>query len=142
MKDKKIRELSIQSGDRKLTDREQNILAEARRSSPELAEDEKLLQAIQQKLTKTKTDSFGPWFTERTMNHIRQIAAREKSPLWILSGLRPAYSRVILGAAAILIMIIAFNISTTSQPNLAEAFGVAKLPIEEMADPLSNFILE
>lgn len=142
MKEKKIHELFIQSGDRKLTDREETILASARPAFPNLAEDEHLLQKIQHNLTNSQTDSFGPWFTERTMNRIRQITADRKSPLWILSGLRPAYSRVIFGAVAILVLIVAFNISTTSKPNIAEAFGVAKLPIEEMADPLSNLILE
>jgi len=142
MKEKNIRELLIQSGDRKLTDREETILASARPAFPNLAEDEKLLQKIQQDLTNNQTETFGPWFTERTMSRIRQITSDRKSPLGILSGLRPAYSRVIFGAVAILVLIVAFNVSTTSRPNIAEAFGVAQLPIEEMADPLSNLILE
>jgi len=142
MKEKKFRELLIRSGDRKLTDREETILASARPAFPNLADDEILLQKIQHNLTNSQTESFSPWFTERTMNRILQITAGRKSPLGILNGLRPAYSRVIFGAVAILVLIVAFNISTTSKPNIADAFGVAQLPIEELADPLSNLILE
>jgi hypothetical protein len=142
MNTKKIRDLLIQSGDRKLSWREEKILDAARQSCPNLAEEESLLQKIQQKLSDGKTESFGPWFAERTMSRIRQITAQEKRPLWMLSGLQPAYRRVLLGAIAVLVVIVAFNISTTSQPNIAEAFGVSQLPIEELADPVSSYILE
>jgi anti-sigma factor RsiW len=139
---KKIRTLMLLSGDRKLSAKEEKILSAARKSSPELAAEEELLQKIQQKLAANQPDSFGPWFTERTMNRIRQAAANPKNSFWILDSLRPAYSRVILGAAAMLLIIVAFNLSTTSQPNFADALGITQLPIEEMADPVSQYIWE
>ncbi|HPC35047.1 MAG TPA: hypothetical protein P5268_01865 [Candidatus Marinimicrobia bacterium] len=142
MKIDKIRKLLLQSGDRNLTAREQKILASARQTNPELAEDEQLLQKIQQNLTNTKQESFGPWFAEKTMSRIHQLASQEKRPARLWNGFWPAYSRVIIGAAVILTLIVVFNLFTSSEPNLAKAFGITQTPIEAIMDPIAYLIWE
>ena len=142
MKIDKIRKLLLLSGDRNLTSKEQKILMSARQTNPELAEDEQLLQKIQQNLAGTKQESLEPWFAERTMNRIRQLASLEKRPARLWNGFWPAYSRVIIGAAVILALIVVFNLFTSSEPSLAKAFGITQTPIESIMDPIAYLILE
>jgi hypothetical protein len=142
MKIDKIRKLLLLSGDRNLTSKEQKILMSARQTNPELAEDEQLLQKIQQNLAGTKQESFEPWFAERTMNRIRQLASQEKHPARLWNGFWPAYSRVIIGAAVILALIVVFNLFTSSEPSLAKAFGITQTPIEAIMDPIAYLIWE
>jgi len=142
MKIDKIRKLLFLSGDRNLTAKEQKILLSARQTNPELAKDEQLLQKIQQNLASTKQESFEPWFAERTMNRIRQLASQEKRPAKLWNGFWLAYSRVIIGAAVILALIVIFNLFTSSEPNLARAFGITQTPIEAIMDPIAYLIWE
>jgi len=142
MKTNKFRKLLIQSSDRNLTAKEQEILDTVLQTSPELAEDAQLLRKIQQNISDSGEASFSPWFTERTMNRIRQLTDQQKHPVWLPNGFRLAYRRVIMGAIAILTLIIIFNLSTSNNPNLANAFGIVPVPIEQMIDPISNFIWE
>lgn len=142
MKAKRIRELLFQSFDRDLTAKEQQILDEARRTSPELAAEESLLHTVYQKLSGEERQSFGPWFVDRTMNRIWQLAKPKKSQEWSSNGLWLAFRRVVLFASFILIVIMAFNLSTSAKPDLANALGIVEISMDEMADPFSYLIME
>jgi hypothetical protein len=142
MKTNKALKILIQSGDRSLTAKEQKILAAGLKTNPELAEDAQLLQKIQNKFANAIETSFSPWFPERTMNRILQLTNQQKRLIWLPNGLKLAYRRVVVGAIIIVTLLVILNLSTGNNPNLAKAFGVAPIPIEDMIDPISNFIWE
>ncbi|PIS27666.1 MAG: hypothetical protein COT43_09115 [Candidatus Marinimicrobia bacterium CG08_land_8_20_14_0_20_45_22] len=141
---RKIRaqELLFQSFDRDLELREKRLLEAALKEHPELIEERKSLESIYRRAPIRKSISFSPWFVDRTMNRIRVLSNQKESINLFLSGFLTAFRRVAVIASAMVVLILAFNVSTSTQTNLSSAIGIHEISMDEMIDPINYFTME
>jgi len=142
MKKSRAQELLFQSFDRNLELWEKRLLEEALAEYPELIEERKNLESIYRRAPIGKSIKFNPWFVDRTMNRIRALSSLERSIDLSVSGFLTAFRRVALIASVAVVLILAFNITTSTESNLASALGIQEFPMEEMIDPITYFTME
>jgi len=142
MRKSRAQKLLFQSFDLDLELREKRLLKEALAEYPELIEERKHLESIYRKAPIRKTTSFSPWFVDRTMNRIRSLSNLEKSIDISVGVFLTAFRRVALIASVMVVLILAFNVSTSAEYSLASVIGIPNTSMEEMIDPINYFMME
>jgi len=142
MIDQKIKFLLYESYDRHLSSAEQRRLKEALKTNAELQDLHQRLEKLNGRFAEHQIDSFGSWFAERVMNKIQSLPPKELVYESFLNNLLPLFRRVALVSTFVFILILGFNISTSSKPNVASAFGLDRMSIDELADPYNYLTLE
>lgn len=142
MIDQKIKYLLYESYDRHLSPAEYSRLKEALKIDVELQDLHQRLEKLNGRFAEHRIDSFGPWFAERVMNKIQSLPTKELVYESFLKNLLPMFRRVALISSVVFILILGFNISTSSKPNVAGAFGLDRMSIDELADPYNYLTLE
>ena len=142
MREKRFHKLLYQSFDRELTPAGREALERGLRESGELRKMRDRLQSLAEMPFPAASNSFNPWFADRTMNRIRQLTFKEKQVESLFNGLFPGFRRIALIAGFALVLILGFNLSTSSRPDIADVLGFTRYSMTEMADPITYFTLE
>lgn len=131
--DKKILELLYRSFDDELGEKEQKQLEEALKGSEELRKKKEKITTLREAVSKGAAQSFKPFFAERVVNRIQSLD--EKNGLeTFYEALKAVFRRFAIIGAAVMIVLIAYNLGTGDSLSSDEVFYASDTTYEEILD--------
>jgi hypothetical protein len=131
-KDKKILKLLYRSLDDDLKDKDQKKLDEALEKSEDLRKDKERVLAQRQAVADSAGQSFGPFFAERVMNRIEGLGQKKNGLEAFYESFMTAFRKVAIVSAAVLVLLISYNVVKSDIVPEDELFFMADTTIEEI----------
>jgi len=133
-KDKKILKLLYRSLDDDLKDKDQKKLDEALEKSEDLRKDKERVLAQRQAVADSAGQSFGPFFAERVMNRIEGLGQKKNGLEAFYESFMTAFRKVAIVSAAVLVLLISYNVVKSDIVPEDELFFMADTTIEEILE--------
>ena len=131
-KDKKILKLLYRSLDDDLKDKDQKKLDEALEKSEDLRKEKERVMAQRQAVADSAGRSFGPFFAERVMNRIEGLGQKKNGLEAFYESFMTAFRKVAIVSAAVLVLLISYNVVKSDIVPEDELFFMADTTIEEI----------
>ena len=131
-KDKKILKLLYRSLDDDLKDKDQKKLDEALEKSEDLRKEKERVLAQRQAVADSAGQSFGPFFAERVMNRIEGLGQKKNGLEAFYESFMTAFRKVAIVSAAVLVLLISYNVVKSDIVPEDELFFMADTTIEEI----------
>jgi len=132
--DKKILKLLYRSFDEELNKKENRQLEAAMKQSEELRLERDRILAQRQALAESPKSSFKPFFAERVMSQIESLGEKKNGLETFYETLLVMFRRFALAGAAILIILLLYNLRTGDALSTDEIFYASDVAIEEIID--------
>lgn len=132
--DKKILKLLYRSFDEELKEKEKKQLENALKDSEKLRQEKEQILAQRQAIAESQKPSFKPFFAERVMNHIESLSEKKNGFEAFYETLLTMFRRFALAGAAILIILLFYNLRTGDALSTDEIFYTSDVAIEEIID--------
>jgi hypothetical protein len=133
-----IKKLLYKSFDSNLTPKEEAILKEELQKSGDLRELSGQITALRNKVKSSAYPEFSPYFESRLLANLN----REQKQNGLLSGLYDSlelsFKKIALTAAAVLLILILYNVKQGNLSSLENVLGVYHTPIEYAFDPSAH----
>ena len=133
-KDKKILKLLYRSLDDDLKDKDQKKLDEALEKSEDLRKEKERVLAQRQAVADSAGQSFGPFFAERVMNRIEGLGQKKNGLEAFYESFMTAFRKVAIVSAAVLVLLISYNVVKSDIVPEDELFFMADTTIEEILE--------
>jgi hypothetical protein len=134
----KLLNLLYKSFDGTLTAKEQEILKKGLSESAALRNKREKILLLRGHLADAKLDSFKPFFAERVMNRIKSNQKQKIGFDSLVALFRP----LAITTAAILIILLSYNMKKTQNYTLAGALGQEQVTLEQVMDPTYMLTME
>ena len=131
-KDKKILKLLYRSLDDDLKDKDQKKLDEALEKSEDLRKEKERVLAQRQAVADSAGQSFGPFFAGRVMNRIEGLGQKKNGLEAFYESFMIAFRKVAIVSAAVLVLLISYNVVKSDIVPEDELFFMADTTIEEI----------
>ena len=130
----KILELLYRSFDGQLTVEEQRQLDKALSGSQALQEEKEAIATIRRAVSNSATQTFKPFFAEKTMQHIRSRSEKaakfeEVFNLWLWS-----FRRLALAGTLAIILLLVINVMSIGNLSIDSALVIPQLTIDDAWD--------
>jgi len=132
--DNKILKLLYRSFDDELNEKEREQLEKAMKESKELQKEKERILAQRQALAESSSPSFKPLFAERVMNRIETLAQKNNGFESFYETLLLMFRRFAIIGAAILLVLLIYNLRTGDALSTDEIFYASDVAIEKMID--------
>lgn len=132
--DKKTLKLLYRSLDGDLKNKDQNKLDEALEKSEELRKEKERILSQRQAVADSAGQSFGPFFTERVMHRIEGLGQRKNGLEAFYESFMAAFRKVAIVSAAVLVLLISYNVIKSDIVPEDELFFMADTTMEEILD--------
>jgi hypothetical protein len=132
--DRKILKLLYRSLDWDLNDTDQKKLDEALGKSEELRKEKEKVLAQRQAVADSAEQSFEPFFAERVMNRIEGMGKKKNGLEAFYESFMAAFRKVAVVSAAVLVLLISYNVIKSDIVPEDELFFVADTTMEEILD--------
>ena len=132
--DKKILKLLYRSLDDDLKDKDQKKLDEALEKSEDLRKEKERVLAQRQAVADSAGQSFGPFFAERVMNRIEGLGQKKNGLEAFYESFMTAFRKVAIVSAAVLVLLISYNVVKSDIVPEDELFFMADTTIEEILE--------
>jgi hypothetical protein len=132
--DKKILKLLYRSFDEELKEKEKQHLEAAMKQSEELCLERDRILAQRQALAESSKHSFTPFFAERVMNRIESLSEKKNGIEAFYETLFAMFRRFALAGAAILIILLLYNLRTGDALSTDDIFYTSDVAIENIID--------
>jgi hypothetical protein len=135
--DKKILKLLYRSFDDELDEKEKKRLEEALRKSDELRKERERILVQRQALAESPKPTFEAHFADKVMGRIDSLGKKKNGWETFYETLLAMFRRLALAGAAILLLLLIYNLRTGDALSTDEIFYSSDVAIEE----ISNFPL-
>jgi len=125
---KKIRALLYRSFDKSLSSREKQVLENALSQSEALRTEKESILQMRQAIKKGKVSGFQPFFAERVLNQASIQAKAEDS---FFNSLLIVFRPLAIAAVVVIIIISAYNITSSGQVSLEGALAVPEVTLND-----------
>jgi anti-sigma factor RsiW len=132
--DNKILKLLYRSFDDELNEKEREQLEKAMKESKELQKEKERILAQRQALAESSSPSFKPLFAERVMNRIETLGQKNNGFESFYETLLLMFRRFAIIGAAILLILLIYNLRTGDALSTDEIFYASDVAIEKMID--------
>jgi len=132
--DRKVLKLLYRSLDGDLKDKDQKNLDEALKKSEELRKEKDRVLAQRQAVADSVDQSFGPFFAERVMNRIEGLGQKKNGLEVFYESFMAAFRKVAIVSAAVLVLLVSYNLVKSDIVPEDELFFVADTTMEEILD--------
>jgi hypothetical protein len=127
---KKIRSLLYRSFDKNLSSRERQVLENALSQSEDLRGEKESILQLRQAIKKEKVSGFQPFFSERVLNRI-QATLQAKGEDSFFNSLLVVFRPLAIAAIILIIIISAYNITSSGQVSLEGALAVPEVTLND-----------
>ena len=127
---KKIRSLLYRSFDKNLSSRERQVLDNALSRSEDLRGEKESILQLRQAIKKEKVSGFQPFFSERVLNRI-QATLQAKGEDSFFNSLLVVFRPLAIAAIILIIIISAYNITSSGQVSLEGALAVPEVTLND-----------
>jgi hypothetical protein len=131
---RKVLELLYRSLDGDLKGKDQKKLDEALEKSEELRKEKERVLAQRQAVADSASQSFGPFFAERVMHQIEGLGQKKNGWEAFYENFMAAFRKVAIVSAAVLVILISYNVIKSDIVPEDELFFMADTTIEEILD--------
>jgi hypothetical protein len=132
--DKKILKLLYRSFDDELKEKERKQLDKAMKESKELQKEKEQIIAQRQALATSSPPSFKPYFAERVMDRIESFGTKKSGFESFYETLLFMFRRFALVGAAILLILLIYNLQTGDILSTEEIMFASDFTFEEILD--------
>jgi hypothetical protein len=132
--DKKVLKLLYRSLDSDLKDTDQKKLDEALKKSEELRKEKERVLEQRRVVADSAGQSFGPFFAERVMNRIDRLGEKKNGLEAFYESFMAAFRKVAIVSAAVLVLLISYNVVKSDIVPEDELFFIADTTMEEILD--------
>ena len=132
--DKKILKLLYRSFDEELGEKEQKYLEEALKKSDFLRKEKERILAQRRAIAESPTPVFNPDFAERVMSRIESLKEKKNGFETFYETLLFIFRRLAYAGAAILLILLIYNLRTGDALSADEIFYASDVTIEEIGD--------
>jgi hypothetical protein len=132
--DRKVLNLLFRSLDGDLKDKDRKKLDEALEKSEELRKEKERALERRRTVTDSADRSFGPFFAERVMNRIDRLGQKTNGWEAFYESFMAAFRKVAIVSAAVLVLLISYNVIKSDIVPEDELFYMADTTIEEILD--------
>jgi len=132
--DRKVLGLLYRSLDGDLKDKDRKKLDEALERSEELRKEKEKILVQRQALADSASQSFGPYFAERVMNRIEGLRQTKNGWEAFYENFMAAFRKVAIVSAAVLVLLISYNVIKSDIVPEDELFFMAGTTMEEILD--------
>jgi len=132
--DKKVLKLLYRSLDGDLKDKHQKKLDETLKKSEELRKEKEKVLAQRQAVTDSASQSFSPFFAERVMSKIDGLGEKKNGLEAFYESFMAAFRKVAVVSAAVLVLLVSYNLVKSDIVPEDELFFVADTTMEEILD--------
>ena len=139
--DKKLKDLLYRSFDSDLDPKDKKLLEEALSQSDEFRREKEMIILLRDKVQQGKVTSFRPFFADRVMEKIRSLNRIDESEQFFES-LFVLFRPITIAAAVLIIIIAAYNITSSDQFSLEGALGIPEVTVNEAYDPTLALLTE
>ena len=132
--DRKVLELLYRSLDNQLKGKDQKKLDEALEKSEELQREKEEVLTQRRVVADSAGQSFGPFFAERVMTRIEGLSQKKNGLEAFYESFIAAFRAVAIVSAAVLVLLISYNVIKSDIVPEDELFFVADTTMEEILD--------
>ena len=132
--DKKILKLLYRSFDDELNPEDKKNLDQALTRSPELRKEKERILAQRRALAESPKPSFKALFPERVMNRIKTLDQEKNGFESFYETLLLMFRRFAIAGAALLLLLLIYNLQTGDALSTDEIFYASDAAIEKMID--------
>jgi len=132
--DRQILKLLYRSFDDELDEKQKKQLEEALHKSDALRKERERILAQRQAIADSPQPAFKPFFTERVMGRIESLGERKNGLETFYETLLAMFRRLALAGAAILLLLLIYNLRTGDALSSDEIFYSSDVAIEEISD--------
>ncbi len=131
---KKILKLLYRSFDDELDEKEQKQLEEALQRSGALRKESEKILAHRQAMAESPTPAFNPFFAERVMSRIESLGEKKNGLETFYKTLLAMFRRLAIVGAAILLILLIYNLKTGDALSTDNIFYASDDTIEKLID--------
>jgi anti-sigma factor RsiW len=132
--DRKVLKLLYRSLDGDLKDKDRKKLDEALEQSEELRREKERILEQRQAVADSASQSFGPFFAERVMRRIEGLGQKKNGWEAFYESFMGAFRKVAIVSAAVLVILISYNVIKSDIVPEDELFFMADTTMEEILD--------
>jgi hypothetical protein len=130
----KVLKLLYRSLDSDLKDKDRIKLEDALKESEELREEKERLLIQRKTVAESASQSFGPFFAERVVNRIEGLDQKKNGLEVFYESFMATFRKVAVVSAAVLVLLISYNVIKSDIVPEEELFFVADTTMEEILD--------
>ena len=119
-------DLFLKSLDGSLSDRDKEILSTSIQKDARLEKTSNQYLQVRQLLHRQEDDSFGPFFAERIINHIRTVKSQIDYQIFFF------FKKYQLAVVGIIIALVAINIVLSDKLSVKSVLGLEEIAQEEI----------
>lgn len=119
-------DLFLKSLDGSLSDRDKEILSTSIQKDARLEKTSNQYLQVRQLLHRQEADSFGPFFAERIINHIRTVKSQIDYQIFFF------FKKYQLAVVGIIIALVAINIVLSDKLSVKSVLGLEEIAQEEI----------
>jgi hypothetical protein len=131
---RKVLKLLYRSLDGDLKAKDQKKLDEELEKSKELCKEKERVLAQRRAVAASAGQSFGPFFAERVMNRIEALGQKKNGLETFYESFMAAFRKVAIVSAAVLVLLISYNVMKSDVVPEDELFFLADTTMEEILD--------
>jgi hypothetical protein len=131
---RKVLKLLYRSLDSDLDEKDRRKLDAALEASEELRKEKERLMAQRQAVAQSGSSSFGPFFAEKVMNRIEGLGQKKNGLEAFYESFMAAFRKVAIVSAAVLVLLISYNVFKSDIVPEDEFFFMADTTMEEILD--------
>lgn len=135
-----IKGLLYKSFDGILTEKEKTFLEEELRKSDELKKLRDEILSIRDKVKNSAVTEFNPYFESKLFNRIYQSSRQNVLLSGLYESLELSFKKIALTAAAILVLLVLYNVSEGNISSIETLLGIYQTPIEYALDPALHLL--
>lgn len=138
---REIIKLLYRSFDGELTPDEKEKLAFVLQNSSTLRTEKKQIEQLRRMITANKNYSFKPFFAERVMQKVMNLAESKPVQELFFESLYSIFRPVAIAVTIILFALISYNLSKSDQITLNKALAQPEVTLEQLINPV-EFLIE
>ena len=131
---RKVLKLLYRSMDSDLEDKDQKKLDEALEKSEELRKEKEKVLVQRRAVADSSSQSFSPFFADRVMNRIEGLGQKKNGLEAFYESFMATFRKVAIVSAAVLILLISYNVIKSDIVPEDELFFMADTTMEEILD--------
>jgi hypothetical protein len=134
-KDSYVKKLLYRSFDSNLTPKEEAVLNEELLKSGDLRDLREQVSILRKKVKSSAYPEFSPYFETRLLVNLNKASKQNGLLSGLYDSLELSFKKVALTAAALLLILILYNVKQGNFSSIENVLGVYHTPIEYAFDP-------
>ena len=135
-----IKELLYKSFDSILSEKEKTFLKEELEKSDELKKLQNEILSLRNRVKNSAYTEFNPYFETRLLNKIYQSSRQNGLLTGLYDSVEMSFKKIALTAAAILLLLVLYNVTEGNISSIEALLGIYQTPIEYALDPAIHIL--